>query len=81
MYSLTHKFTCFKLQHGDRSSKSARDIWGITELTSSRETTRGAGVGVALSGVRSAGRHHCSFVEPFSHPTSRHRQVPNVRSL
>lgn len=54
--SLTHRLTCPGLQGGADSSKSARDIWGQSELTGFRVRAAGVGVRAALSGDRSAGR-------------------------
>lgn len=71
--ALAHRLTRPGLQCPGGSLKSARDIPG-TELTGFRVSDRGEGVRASLSEDGSAGRRHCAFVEPSSHPTSR-RQI------
>lgn len=70
--SLAHKLTRSQLQHRGSSLKSARHIWEEYKLINFRVRGGGVGVGATLSGVASASRHHCSFVESFLHPASRH---------
>lgn len=70
MRRLTHKLTHAKLQHRGSSSKSARDKLEGTKLTNFRERAKGAGVRLTPSRDRSTGRHHCAFVELFSHQQS-----------
>ena len=79
-HAWTHplKLTCSGLQCRGSGSKSTRDMWGGTELTSFR--ARGARVGTTLFGDGGAGRSHYSFVESFSHLASRHRWALNLSS-